>query len=40
MATIGPTLFAVILWGAICAVACVFGYELYAIARDAGWLSR
>jgi len=40
MAAIGPTLFAAILWGSILAVACVFGYEVYAIARDAGWLSR
>jgi hypothetical protein len=31
---IGPTTFAVILWGAILAVAGIFSYELYTIARE------
>ncbi|MFA9418286.1 hypothetical protein [Natrinema sp. HArc-T2] len=38
MAVLGPTLFAVLLWGALLGVAIVFAYELYAIAADAGWL--
>jgi len=38
MAVLGPTLFAVLLWGALLGVAIVFVYELYAIADDAGWL--
>jgi hypothetical protein len=40
MAAIGPTLFAFLLWGAVLGVALVFGYELYAIAREAGVLGR
>ncbi len=38
MAVLGPTLFAVLLWGALLGVAIVFAYEVYAIATDAGWL--
>lgn len=32
--TIGPTLFAALLWGAILAVAVVFVYELYVVGRE------
>jgi len=34
--TIGPTLFAVLLWGSLLAVAIVFVYELYAVGREVG----
>jgi hypothetical protein len=39
MAAIGPTLFALLLWGAILGVALVFAFEVYVIAREAGWLA-
>lgn len=39
MAAIGPTLFALLLWGAILGVALVFAFEAYVIAREAGWLA-
>lgn len=32
--TIGPTLFAVLLWGALLAVAIVFAYEAYVLGRE------
>ena len=34
--TVGPTLFAVVLWGALIAVALVFAYEVYAVGRELG----
>jgi len=34
--TVGPTLFAVLLWGSIFAVAAVFVYEVYALGRELG----
>ena len=40
MAPISPTLFALLLWGAIVGVALVFVYEVYALASDAGFLER
>lgn len=40
MAVLGPTPFAVVLWGAILAVGVVFCYEAYTIARETGWLER
>ena len=40
MAVLGPTLFAVVLWGTLLGVAIVFVYEVYAIAADAGWLEH
>lgn len=33
-AAIGPTAFALLLWGAVLGVLVVFLYELYAVARD------
>lgn len=33
---LGPTVFAVLLWGAILAVAVVFGYALFVVLREAG----
>jgi len=38
MAAIGPTLFAVVLWGALAGVFLVFCYEVYVLGRDAGWV--
>ena len=35
--TVGPTLFAALLWGALLAVAAVFVYELFAVGRELGW---
>lgn len=35
---IGPTAFAALVWGAIGLVAVVFAYEVYAVARDLGWV--
>lgn len=35
--TLGPTGFAVVLWGAVAAVLAVFAYQAYALAVDAGW---
>lgn len=40
MPTLGPTAFALILWGSLLGVALVCCYEVYAVARDAGWVSR
>ncbi len=40
MAVLGPTLFALILWGAILGVGAVFCYEAYTIARETGLLAR
>lgn len=34
--TLGPTAFALVVWGAVLAVLVVFGYEVYALAVDAG----
>lgn len=39
MAAIGPTLFGLLLWGGILGVLLVFCYEVYVIAREAGWVS-
>ena len=36
MAPIGPTSFAVVLWGAVAAVACVFVYEVSGVLSGAG----
>lgn len=36
MAVIGPTLFGVVLWGVIAAVACVFVYEVSVVLSEAG----
>lgn len=33
-AAIGPTAFALLLWGSVLGVLVVFLYELYAVARD------
>jgi hypothetical protein len=33
---LGPTAFAVLLWGAVLGVAAVFAYEVYVLARDYG----
>jgi hypothetical protein len=35
--SLGPTGFAVVLWGAVAAVLAVFAYEVYALAADMGW---
>ncbi|WP_279634287.1 hypothetical protein [Halomicrobium sp. IBSBa] len=40
MAVIGATAFAVILWGALFAVAAVFCYECYTVAAEVGLLAR
>lgn len=37
MTVIGPTVFAVILWGSILSVFLVFLYEVYAVAGEIGW---
>lgn len=34
MTVLGPTAFAVLLWGAIVGVALVFAYEVYAIGVE------
>lgn len=39
MAVIGPTVFAILLWGTLVAVAMVFGYVSYAIGIERGWIS-
>lgn len=39
MAALGPTAFALLLWGSLLGVALVCCYQVYAVARDAGWLS-
>lgn len=39
MAALGPTAFAVLLWGAIAGVALVFCYVVYAVLRESGWLA-
>jgi len=36
--TLGPTAFGLVVWGTIAAVFAVFGYEIYAVAREYGWL--
>lgn len=36
MAALGPTAFALVLWGSILGVAAVFCYECYAVERDLG----
>ena len=33
---VGPTLFAVLLWGSVLAVAAVLAYEAYAVGRELG----
>ena len=38
MAPMGPTAFAVLLWGGIVAVGLVFLYEVFVVAREFGWL--
>lgn len=38
MAAIGPMAFALVLWGSLLGIALVFVYEVYVIAREAGWL--
>lgn len=38
--TLGPTAFALVLWGAVAAVLGVFVYQVYALAVDAGWTAR
>jgi hypothetical protein len=38
MSAIGPSAFAVFAWGTIAAVLLVFGYEIYAVAREYGVL--
>lgn len=40
MAAIGPTAFAVVVWGSLLGVALVFLYEAYAIAVDFGRVRR
>ncbi len=40
MTVLGPTAFAVLLWGVILAVAVVFAYELYALAGEIGLAAR
>ena len=40
MAAIGPTAFAVLVWGSLLGVGLVFLYEVYAIADEFGWLGR
>jgi len=37
---LGPAAFAVLLWGAIFAVAVVFAYELYALAGEFDIVAR
>jgi hypothetical protein len=37
--TVGPTLFALLVWGSILGVALVFAFEVYVLAREAGWLA-
>lgn len=32
--TVGPTLFAALLWGGVLAVALVFVYEVYVVGRE------
>lgn len=36
MSALGPTAFAALVWGTIGLVLAVFGYELYAVAREFG----
>jgi hypothetical protein len=38
MGVIGPTTFAVLLWGTLLAVFGVFCYEAYAIGVEYGWI--
>lgn len=39
MTALGPTAFAVIVWGSILGIAAVFVFEAYVIAREAGWFA-
>lgn len=34
--TVGPTVFAALLWGSLLAVAVVFAYEVYAVGHEFG----
>ncbi|MFB6166236.1 MAG: hypothetical protein ABEJ31_13840 [Haloarculaceae archaeon] len=36
MSPLGPVAFAALVWGSVALVLVVFGYELYAIAREYG----
>jgi hypothetical protein len=38
MAPMGPTAFAVLVWGGILGVALVFLYEVWVLAREVGWV--
>lgn len=38
-APVGPTVFAVFLWGAVGGVLLVFAYELSVLGVEAGWLA-
>lgn len=38
VATLGPAAFAVLFWGVIVVVLLIFAFEVYAVARDAGWV--
>lgn len=40
MTALGQTVFAVLVWGSILAVAAVFVFEAAVIAREAGWLTE
>lgn len=40
MTVLGSTAFAVLIWGAILAVAVVFAYELYALADEFDLVTR
>lgn len=40
MTVMGPTAFAVLLWGVLLVVSLVFVYEAYAIADEYGWIDR
>ena len=37
--TLGPTAFAAVIWGAVAFVLAVFGYQMYAVLSDLGWLA-
>lgn len=34
---VGPTVFAIMLWGSILGVAAVFAYEVSVVVREVGW---
>lgn len=38
MAALGPAAFGALVWGVIGLVVLVFGYEVYAITTELGWL--